>query len=45
MATLRVSFKIKIYFIAFGLCEHDLSCQILKETFSDYEITWSNEGY
>jgi hypothetical protein len=38
--------RVKFYlFLAFGRCDHQLSCDILKTEFSDYEITWSNEGY
>jgi phosphohistidine phosphatase len=31
--------------VAFGLCDHSVSCEIIKEQFPDYEITWSNDGY
>lgn len=38
---------LKVNFIneAYGLCNHSLSCEIIQESFPDYKITWSDEGY
>ncbi|XP_043254151.1 14 kDa phosphohistidine phosphatase-like [Colletes gigas] len=29
----------------FGKADHEMSADILKKKFTDYKITWSNEGY
>ena len=41
MAILKVIFNNSAY----GRCDHNLSCEILKEFYPDYNITWSNDGY
>nr|XP_024219615.1 sex-regulated protein janus-A-like [Halyomorpha halys] len=39
--------KIKVYGYSqgFGKADHEVSVEILKEVYGDYEITWSDEGY
>jgi phosphohistidine phosphatase len=33
------------YSQSYGQCNHQISCDILKQYYPDYTITWSNEGY
>lgn len=33
------------YSQSYGRCDHSVSCEIIKQNFPDYNITWSNEGY
>jgi len=39
--------KINVYGFStnYGKADHELTTRLLKEVFTDYEITWSNEGY
>ncbi|CAH1402064.1 unnamed protein product [Nezara viridula] len=39
--------KIKVYGYSqgFGKADHEVSVEILKEVYGDYDITWSDEGY
>jgi phosphohistidine phosphatase len=38
---------IKVYGYSknFGLCDHQISCNIIRGTFPNYTISWTNEGY
>jgi hypothetical protein len=46
MASHKVKFKnILNFLLAYGRCDHQLSCDIIKTEFSDYDIKWSDEGY
>ena len=33
------------YSKSYGRCNHELTCQIINETYPDYKTEWSNEGY
>nr|XP_023647394.1 14 kDa phosphohistidine phosphatase isoform X2 [Paramormyrops kingsleyae] len=33
------------YSVGFGRAEHSISTEKLKSKYTDYEVTWSNEGY
>lgn len=33
------------YSQGFGRCDHSKSCDIIKESYPDYKIDWTNEGY
>lgn len=33
------------YSQAYGICDHSLSCELLKTQYPDYSYSWSNEGY
>lgn len=37
--------KVYGYSHAYGRCKHQKTCDLLKEKYPDYEITWTNEGY
>ncbi|XP_008207477.1 sex-regulated protein janus-A isoform X2 [Nasonia vitripennis] len=39
--------KLKVYGYSqgFGKADHEVSVSILKKKYSDYDITWSDEGY
>lgn len=42
MGTLKV---LKILNLAFGRCDHQITCDILQKDYDNYKITWSDEGY
>ncbi|KAF6022392.1 PHPT1 [Bugula neritina] len=33
------------YSMGFGRADHQITCDIIKRSYPDYTITWSNEGY
>lgn len=33
------------YSQSYGRCDHQLTCDLLGKVYTDYNITWSNEGY
>lgn len=39
--------KIKIfgYSQGFGRADHEMSCDLVRKKYKDYEVTWSNDGY
>jgi hypothetical protein len=45
LCTAILNVVIILLFLAYGRCDHQLSCDILQKEFQNYEITWSNEGY
>lgn len=33
------------YSQSYGLCDHSLTCELLKTQYPDYSYSWSNDGY
>ena len=33
------------YSIGYGICDHSVSCKIISQVYSDFKVTWSNDGY
>ena len=42
---IKLNIIIIYLYLAYGLCNHSISVDIIKKHYPDFEISWSNEGY